>query len=551
MINSLAIKKLELVSVLKEASTYTQSISASEALMSLQPSSDYEKVNFLLAQTNEAKRLINYYGICPGFNFDTIIQVADKAKILSTLTMGELLRVKRMLSTARSVYSSFQSIDDSSIILLPNLASGIYFNKQIEEDIDYAIISEDEMNDRASEELYKIRNAIRKTNDEVKTKLAGYLHSSEMSKYLQDVIITMRQDRYVIPVKSEYRSMVSGLIHDQSASGATVFIEPMAIVTLNNKLKELMISERAEIEHILSEFTKQISCFAKELIANEAILVELDVVYAKAKYGDSIKATMPFVNNYGYINIKFGRHPLIDKNKIVPISVHIGDGFNVLLITGPNTGGKTVSLKTVGLFSLMASCGMMLPCHDESTISIFENIFCDIGDEQSIEQSLSTFSGHINNISKIMENLTDKTLVLIDEVGAGTEPNEGAALALAITEHILKSGSKAILTTHFSQLKEFSMITPNIENASMEFDPVTFAPTYKLIIGVPGSSNAIEIAKRLGLNEEIITSARGKLSEEKVAFENVLRQAESIRQDYEKAKSDVDKLKEELVFEVK
>lgn len=551
MINENSLKKLELMRVLEFAAEYAQSLTAKNKLLNTIPETNVEKVNYLLNQTNEACKILNVYNVSPGFNFDSIKEIADKAKILSVLSMKELLCVKRILSTSRSVYNAFLSIEDESIVLLKQMASMIYVNRTIEEDIDFAILSEDEMNDRASEELYRIRTAIRKTNDEVKQKLSSYLHSQTMGKYLQDSLITMREQRYVIPVKTEYKANVPGLIHDQSASGATVFIEPMAIVNLNNKLKELFMAEREEIERILQRFTQEISPFAGRLEENECLLADLDAVFSKAKYANEIKGTLPNINDRGFINLKNARHPLIDKTKVVPISVRLGDGYNILLITGPNTGGKTVSLKTVGLFSLMAGCGMMLPCYDESEISVFEDIFCDIGDEQSIEQSLSTFSGHITNISKIVKSLSNKTLVLLDEIGAGTEPNEGAAIALAVTEYILKSNAKAIITTHYSQLKEYSLITPNIENASMEFDPKTFAPTYKLIIGVPGSSNAIEIAARLGLNKDIIQAARGKISDEKISFENVLRQAESIRQEYEKAKDEIELIKASLSEELK
>jgi len=548
--NENSIRKLELKAVLSLAAEYTQSMQAKNALKNFIPENDIERVRFLLTQTAEAVRLMDHYNVYPGFNFDTVTEAADKAKILSTLSLRELLCVKRMLMTARSVSVAMRTVTDESIIYLPQLSQELYYNKTIEEELDFAIISEEELHDRASDELYRIRTAIRKTNDEIKIKLASYVHSSEMSKYMQDAIVTMRGGRYVIPVKAEYKSAVNGIVHDQSGSGATYFIEPMAIVNLNNKIRELMTEERDEIERILKDFTKRISVFAAELIHNEAVLVELDTVFAKAKYANETKCTMPSVNDKGIVDLKSARHPLIAKSKVVPVSIRLGESCRILLITGPNTGGKTVSLKTVGLFSLMAGCGMLLPCFDDSKISVYENIFCDIGDEQSIEQNLSTFSGHIKNISNILKSINGKTLVLIDEVGAGTEPNEGAALALAITEHILKSGSFAIITTHYSALKEYSLVTEGIENASMEFNTQTFEPTYKLVMGVPGSSNAIEIAKRLGLDKSVIASARGKISGEKISFENVLRQAETLRQQYEAAKAEADELRNQLQTEV-
>lgn len=551
MIRTSTLKKLELKKVLEDVAEYSQSVSAKNMILSTLPEVDSNKVRRLLDETDEAVKLINFYNVSPGFNFDSIREIADKAKILSTLSMKELLYVKRILSTSRSVSNAFSGVEDEEIFLLRQYTSMIYCNRSVEESIEFAVISEDEMNDRASDELYRIRTAIRRTNDEIKQKLNSYLHSSSISKYMQDSLITVREQRYVIPVKTEYKSYVPGLIHDQSASGATVFIEPMAIVNLNNKLKELYIDEKNEIERILIEFTSEISKFSDRLKENENILAYLDAVFSKAKYANDTRCTMPIVNDKGYIDIRNGRHPLIEKDKVVPISVRLGSGYNILLITGPNTGGKTVSLKTVGLFVLMAGCGLMLPCSRDSEISVFDNIFCDIGDEQSIEQSLSTFSGHITNISEIVKELSPRTLVLLDEIGAGTEPNEGAALAMAITEFILDSGAKAIITTHYSQLKEYSLITPGIENASMEFDPSTFAPTYKLIIGVPGSSNAIEIASRLGLDKKITEAARSKLSEEKISFENVLRQAESIRQRYEKTNEEIENIRNELAEELK
>lgn len=550
MINENSIKKLELRTVLKMAAEFAQSNSAKQLLMECEPSSERDRVEFLLTQTQEASRLMNYYNVSPSFGFDSVRECADKARILSTLSLRELLCVKRMLRTSREVRSAIVSVSDESVIYLPQQAAELYTNKNLEEELDFAIVSEDELNDRASDELYRIRTAIRKANDEVKSKLNSFVHSSAMSKYLQDAIITMRSDRYVIPVKAEYKSMVGGLIHDQSASGATFFIEPTVIVNLNNKIKELTIEERNEIENILRDFTKRISAFADDLVKNEYILAEQDSIFAKARFASETKSVRPIVSKDGSVKLMSARHPLIDRSKVVPVSISLGGDYRVLMITGPNTGGKTVSLKTIGLFSLMAACGMMLPCFDESVIGVYDNIFCDIGDEQSIEQNLSTFSGHIKNISSILKQLNKRTLVLIDEVGAGTEPNEGAALALAITEYIKNSGTYAVITTHYSELKEYAMTTAGIENASMEFNPQTFAPTYKLVIGIPGSSNAIEIAKRLGLEEGVVLSARNKVGAEKASFENVLRQAETLRQQYEATTEEIERTKAELQAEL-
>lgn len=543
-------KKLELDAILTSVAAHAVSDVAKRQIINTEPSNDIAAVRRLLEETSEACRNISVYNIIPEFSFDSVAVIADKAKILSTLSMAELLCVMRLLRVSRLVMSALTSVNDESITILPCMARGIFCDRKLEDDIDFAILSEDMMNDRASSHLYSIRQSIKRANEEVKNKLQQYIKSAQYQKYLQDAIITVREDRYVIPVKQEYRGYIKGLVHDVSGSGATLFVEPVEIVNLNNHIKILLKEEAAEIDRILREFTARVGEISGALVENEKIVASLDAIYARAHYADEIRGTVPKINARGYINIKKGRHPLIDKNKVVPVSISLGKTFDILVVTGPNTGGKTVSLKSVGLFVLMAGCGLFLPCEEESEISLFDKIYCDIGDEQSIEQSLSTFSGHMTNIADILKNITPNSLILFDELGAGTEPNEGAALALAITEYILSVKAKAIITTHYTQLKEFSLVTDRVENASMEFDLTTFAPTYKLVVGVPGSSNAIQIAKRLGIGDDIIENAKSKLSAEKISFENVLQRAEKLRQQYENTNEEIAEMKRSLAKEL-
>lgn len=531
MIEEKTLKKLEYFDMLERVSEFATSSKAKKEIRLLRPTSLLGNAASLLDETEEALSFVNF-GINPDFGIDSVDDIAAKAKINSTLTLRELLTVMRTLRTSRLLVSTLNSPIPAPAKLLPDMANGLYANKTIEDEIDFCVLNEEELNDRASEQLFSLRQKIKKTNAEIREKLSSFSRSSAISKYLQDDIVTLRNDRYVIPVKQEYKSNIQGIVHDQSATGSTLYIEPIAIVNLNNQLRELILKEREEIERILAEFTDKISGFAQFLVENTRIISYIDGVFAKARFAIDLKAARPNLNDKGLLDIKRGRHPLIDKNSVVPVDVRLGGDFDMIVITGPNTGGKTVSLKTVGLFCLLAMSGIFLPADSGTTVSVFENVFCDIGDEQSIEQSLSTFSSHIKNISYITESINEKSLVLLDEVGAGTDPNEGAALALAIAEFILNSGAKSVLTTHYGRLKEFSLTTPGVESASMEFDASTLSPTYKLILGIPGSSNAIDIAGRLGLREEITDNARSKLSAEKVSFENVLKNADALRRQY-------------------
>lgn len=523
-----ALKTLEFGKILAAAAAFASSSPAREAILAVKPSNDIKEVIELLAEVDEADRILFEHAANLSFSFDDVGAELEKAAILSVLTMGELLKIYRMLKSGRNIKAVISKVPDDNINRIRAIADRIYTDKALEEDIDRSIVSENEMSDNASPELRAIRIKIRKIGDDIKNKLNSYISGREFSKYLQDNIITVRGDRYVIPIKAEYRSSVPGLIHDQSASGQTFYVEPLAIVELNNDLKTYLIEEEHEIERVLKEFTFRISSHVSELADSYIRIIRLDVIFAKAAYAGAIKAKKPIINQKGIIRIVKGRHPLIDRSRVVPLDVRLGGDFDLLFITGPNTGGKTVTLKLVGLFEIMALSGLFVPAQ-ETELSMFDNVFCDIGDEQSIEQNLSTFSSHISNIRDIADRLTSNSLILLDELGAGTDPTEGAALAVSIADYIKNSGAKAVITTHYNELKEYAVVTPRAENAAMDFDPTTYSPTYKLMIGAPGASNAIIIAEKLGLKKQIVDNARGSITSEKMEFENVLNSLEISR----------------------
>lgn len=526
MFDQKSLTTLEYPKILDRLATFAQSQGGKKKASELVP---YEKIADALRalnETAEADRVLFEYSLSPSFAVDDIGDILVKAKKGATLAIPDIMKVGRSLRVSRRLKYTIDKVKDCP--LLADMAMGLFENETLEKKIFDAFLSETEVADNASNELRAIRIRIRKLNDNVRSKLQLFITSPQYSKYLQDNIITVRGDRYVIPVKSDCKGTIPGLVHDQSASGSTLFVEPMQIVELNNELKVELVNEQLEIEKILRNFSNQIEGCADGITYSYNTVVDMDMVFAKAQLAREYKATKPELNEDGVIDIRAGRHPLIDQKKVVPVSLALKKDEKMLLITGPNTGGKTVTLKLVGLFTLMAMSGLFIPAKS-ANLSIFDGVYSDIGDEQSIEQSLSTFSSHIKNTIGILDVITDKSLVLFDELGAGTDPGEGAALAVSIAEYLLRVGAKSFITSHFNDLKEFSLVTKGVVAASMEFDSNTFCPTYKLVMGAIGSSNALAIAKKLGLSDEIIENAKSKISVEKRQFDNVLTAAEKTR----------------------
>lgn len=549
MISEKTIYSLEFNKIREILKDFAVSQSGKKSILSLMPAEGLSAVNNLLDEVYQADKILYEYAESPDFSFDDIKEIIDKADKNITLTMSELLKVARVMKISRLAAESIGKINSTEIELIKDYANMLFADILLENDIYKSILGENEMADNASAELKRIRDAITKLNITIKNKLNMFVTSPTYSKYLQDSIVTIRNNRFVIPVKSEFKNNIQGLIHDQSSSGKAVFVEPFQIVQLNNEIATLRISESLEIERILKAFTIRVGGEADNIRQNFNVLTDLDVIFAKALYAHSLKAERPVVNNDGIIVIKNGRHPLIDKDKVVPITLAIEQGKKVFMVTGPNTGGKTVTLKLIGLFSIMAMCGIFPPCEYGSKIAIYNQIFSDIGDEQSIEQSLSTFSSHLVNIVDITNNADSNTLVLIDELGAGTDPIEGASLALAVTEKLVQSGATSVITTHYQQMKEYALTHDIVECASMDFDPVTFAPTYKLLLGGTGSSNAIQIAQRLGLDKNIVARAKSLLSEDKVQFDAIILSAERARRQANAEKAEIERLKMEIVKE--
>ena len=541
MVSIKSLMSLEFDKVLIKLSEYCVLNKTKETAQNLEPAENFLESKHLLDRTSEAFELL-YTGGVSGIEFyDEIEDIPERASKGSTLSMGELLRVYRFLRSCRILQSSVLSSNVESPIIKTQV-SAIYPDSYLENEIRSKIVSEDTMSDNASDKLYSIRKTIKRLNEQIREKLNSFIRAGN-NKYLQENIITMRGDRYVLPVKSEYKSQVGGFIHDQSSTGSTVFIEPTAVLELNNALRSATVEEHLEVERILADLSQKVGVLKTQLQLNEQIIVDVDLTYAKAIYAYKTNSIRPDFNSNGRVNIIRGRHPLISPKAVIPVSINFGYGYNYLLITGPNTGGKTVTLKMVGLFSVMSASGLFIQAETGSEISYFKNVFCDVGDEQSIEQSLSTFSSHMRNIVEITSLVDSDCLVLIDEIGAGTDPDEGSALARAIIEHLLDKKSYGIITTHYSALKEFAYSDKRIMNAGMEFDSKTFAPLYKINIGMPGSSNAIEISKRLGLSEELTDKAFSFLSNNKISFETVLKEAEKSRQDALKVKTELDVIK--------
>lgn len=505
----------------------------------LKPQKDMNTVLRMLKETTDATDFILRRGSPPLGGFHDIRSSLKRVDLGSSLNPGELLRIADTLRAARNL-KNYSSIADKKDLEETNYISGliasIETNKRIEDKINLAIASEEEISDSASTTLSNLRRQIKEQQNSIKDKLNSMIRSSKYQKMMQDSIVTIRSDRYVVPVKAEFKNDVPGLVHDSSASGATIFIEPMSVVEANNSIKQLRIKEQLEIERILLELTADVAGIIEPLKANISIFAQLDFAFAKAKLGLDLKCVCPKLNSEMRVNIKKGRHPLLDSKTVVPINLWVGGRFNTLVVTGPNTGGKTVTLKTLGLFTLMAQSGLHVPAAEGTELSVFHKVFADIGDEQSIEQSLSTFSSHMTNIVRILSEADEKSLILFDELGAGTDPTEGAALAMAILEKLHNLGAITVATTHYSELKVYALTTAGVENACCEFDVETLRPTYNLLIGVPGKSNAFAISRRLGLQEEILEKAKEFLTGEEIQFEDILMTIEKNRSDSEKEK---------------
>ncbi len=494
---------------------------AKRIISELRPFREAPVIRELLTETTEAVTLIVHKGSLPLSGFYDIENSLYLAKKGGTLTMKELLQVQYNMSLARRV-TTFLKGDLPPLPMIESIGEVLAVHKGLEEEIQRCILSEDEMADNASPELRSIRKAISRQGDALKARMNQILNAADNKSILQDSIVTMRDGRYVIPVKQEHRAKVPGIVHDQSATGATLFIEPQAIVNLNNELRELELQEKAEMERILAELSSRVAERHRDLLNNQKLLIQLDVIMAKGKLSMEQHGEEPAIVTGDELILKEARHPLIDPKKVVPIDVSLGGEYNTLVITGPNTGGKTVTLKTVGLLSMMAQTGLHVPAASGSQIPVWQDIFADIGDEQSIEQSLSTFSSHMTNIVDIEERAGSGSLVLVDELGAGTDPTEGAALAIAILESLYAKGARTIATTHYTELKKYAVSRDGVENASMEFDVETLSPTYRLTIGIPGKSNAFEISQKLGLSSEIIEKSRQLLDGGDIRFEEVI-----------------------------
>ena len=540
------LRVLEFTKIREKLATHCVTPMGAQLCLQLVPHQDYSHVSRALDETEEATILIAYNGGQPLVCFGDVREQLTLAEKGAALSPRALMDVAGCLRAARAARTALVKERDDTPILT-GLASRLTTLPSVEQDINDAILSEDEIADRASAELSHIRRQIRAANERMRDKLNTMIRSATFSKYLQDSIITMRGDRYCIPVKSECRASVPGLVHDQSSSGATLFVEPIAVVELGNDLKQLRAKEQQEITRILQALSDQLSPHADELRADIDILNHLDFAFAKGLLAKEMRAALPKMNRRGFIKIIRGRHPLIDPQLVVPSNLWLGEEFTTLIITGPNTGGKTVTLKTVGLLTLMAQAGLHVPAELGTELAVFDHVYADIGDEQSIEQSLSTFSSHMRNIVYITQHVTERDLALFDELGAGTDPTEGAALAQTILIQLLKKHVRTMATTHYSELKAFALSNPGVENASVDFDIATLRPTYRLSIGIPGKSNAFEISRKLGLDEEIIDGAKQLLSQNDVRFEDVIANAEYHRQIAEKERVMAEETRQETV----
>lgn len=553
--NEKALRVLEFNKVIEMLEAKASSSLGKEFCRELKPSSDLSIVKQWLSETTEASGMMLQVGTPPIGPFYDLKNSLKLAEIGGCLSPKQLLEVADSLRTSRSVkkFITSSGMNRETYPVLYATADRIQNQLELEKHIELCIIGESQISDHASPELKRIRRGIESKNAAIRSKLESMITSPAYQKYLQDAIITIRQDRFVIPVKSEHKNQVKGLVHDQSAKGSTFYIEPLAVVELNNELRELLIQEQKEIERILRVLTGEVADVSGSIGTNIEAMTQLDFLFAKGKLSLDMRAVEPEVNTVKRFRIKNGRHPLISKDVVVPSNVWLGDKFSTLLITGPNTGGKTVTLKTVGLITLMAQAGLHVPADYGTEVAIFDEVFADIGDEQSIEQSLSTFSSHMTNIVRILKEVTPDSLVLFDELGAGTDPTEGAALAMAILDQLLSKGIRTMATTHYSELKEFAIVTEGIENACVEFNVETLSPTYKLLIGIPGKSNAFEISQKLGLDTKIIAYAKEYIHKDDIRFEDILanieksqRQIEQERDEAIRMRLEVEKLKRSL-----
>ena len=543
--NEKALRTLEYTKIIERLTELAGSSIGKELCRNLKPSSNLAEIEAAQKQTSDALSRIYQRGSISFSGVQDVRGSLKRLEIGGSLSALELLRIAKLLETTSRV-KSFGRLENSDREKdsLDDMFDGLQPLANLYNEIYRCILSEDEIADDASPALAKIRRSIRQTNDRVHTQLASLVNGSSRT-YLQDAVITMRNGRYCVPVKSEYKGQVPGMIHDQSSTGSTLFIEPMAIVKLNNELRELELQEQKAIEAVLAELSNMAAAENENIADNFRILTQLDFIFARAMLSKSYNGTEPIFNEKGHINIKKGRHPLLDKKSVVPIDIWLGKDFRLLVITGPNTGGKTVSLKTVGLFTLMGHAGLHIPAFDHSELSVFDEVFADIGDEQSIEQSLSTFSSHMTHTVSILKEATDRSLVLFDELGAGTDPTEGAALAIAILNELHSRGTCTMATTHYSELKVFALTTPGVENGCCEFSVETLRPTYRLLIGVPGKSNAFAISGKLGLPEHIIEDARSRISEQDESFEDLLSDLEHSRITIEKEQEELARYKAE------
>ena len=546
--NEKVLHTLEYNKILDQLTEYAFSADAKSRCQKLRPITDRAQVEQLQQQTSDALSRLFKYG---SLSFSGVTDIRDSLKRLEiggALSAIELLRVCSLLESAKRAraFARSQEDNDQPDDSLTGLFADIEPLTPLCDEIRRCILSEEEIADDASSTLHSIRRSMRGMNDKIRAQMNSMINNTTTRSYLQDTVITMRDGRYCLPVKAEAKSLVPGMIHDQSSTGSTLFIEPMAVVNLNNEYKELQLREQEEIEVILAGLSNLTASYATQLLADYELLTELDFIFARAAFAQTYNGVAPLFNDDGRIHIRKGRHPLLDPKKVVPIDVRLGEDFHLLIVTGPNTGGKTVSLKTVGLLTLMGQSGLHIPASERSELGIFDEVFADIGDEQSIEQSLSTFSSHMVNIIRILEQVNDRSLVLFDELCAGTDPTEGAALAISILSKLHLYGARIMATTHYSELKVYALSTPDVENACCEFDVATLSPTYRLLIGIPGKSNAFAISEKLGLPTDLIADAKGRISKSEGDFENLIADLEKSRSTIEREQLEINQYKAEI-----